>query len=194
MVKLNLSFEGDVDEVVRMLRRIGAATLSGGPEPPGAPTGPPRPGAPEAAAVAESETGALHAAQPRGGWTEELATDFAAGLDPVSRGVIHQIRAAGSRGIHRLQLCQRAALTPEELRRLLISMSYEVRRMQRKRETVLSRPVVANTPLQRYWLDAEFAAVATSPMFGEVARRAHPLQRRKSQSTHEDDRAGVVRG
>lgn len=194
MVKLNLSFEGDVDEVVRMLRRIGNAMLSGGPEPPGASTGPPYSGMPEAAAVAESETGTLHPAQPRGGWTEELATDFAAGLDPVSRGVVRQIRAAGNHGIHGRQLCQRAALTPEELRRLLISMSYEVRRMQRKRKTVLSRPVVADTPLQRYWLDAEFAAVATSPMFGEGARRAHPLQRRKSQSTHEDDRAGVVRG
>lgn len=183
-LKLNLSFEGDVDEVVRILRRIGNPTLGGRPKPPGAPTGPPGRGVPEAASVAESKTGALHTAQPPGGWTEKLAADFAAGLDPVSRRVVHQIRAAGNHGIHRRQLCQRTALTPEELRRLLISMSYEVRRLQRNQGTVLSRPVVTNVPLQRYWLDADFAAVATTPMFGEEAQRAHPFRRRKPQSTH----------
>ena len=36
---------------------------------------------------------------------------------------------------------------------------------------MLSRPVVANSPLQSYFVDPEFAAVANAQMFGERAPR-----------------------
>ena len=57
-----------------------------------------------------------------GRWTEELAADFTAGLEVVARRVMFQVWRAGERGIHRNVLCQRADLTPVELRSLLIRM------------------------------------------------------------------------
>ena len=40
-------------------------------------------------------------------------------------------------------------------------------RFQRERGLALSRPVAANSPLQSYFINADFAAVAASQMFGE---------------------------
>ena len=40
-------------------------------------------------------------------------------------------------------------------------------RFQRERGMALSRPVAANSPLQSYFVDLEFAAVAASQMFDE---------------------------
>ena len=40
-------------------------------------------------------------------------------------------------------------------------------RFQRERGMALSRPVAANSPLQSYFVDPDFAAVAASQMFGE---------------------------
>ena len=168
-MKLHLELDGEVDQVVRALRRIGVAMIGEGRESFGVSPAPSCRDVSDTAVVGGPETGALHDARPAGAWTERLASDFSSRLDPVSRRVIHQIRAAGDDGIHRRQLCQRAGLIPEDLRRLLISMGYEVRRFQRERGTVLSRPVVANSALQRYSLAADFAAVATSRMFGAVA-------------------------
>ena len=74
---------------------------------------------------------------------------------------------AGAAGIHRSALCQRAELTPTEPRSLLMRMSNALRRFQRERGMTLSRPVAANSPLQSYCVDPDFAAVATSDMFGE---------------------------
>ena len=102
-----------------------------------------------------------------GGWTEELAADFTAGLDVVARRVMFQVWRAGERGSHRNVLCQRADLTPGELRSLLIRMGRVLGRFQRERGMALSRPVAANSPLQSYFIDPDFAAVATSQMFGE---------------------------
>ncbi len=63
-------------------------------------------------------------------------------------------------------LCQRADLEPVELRSLLMRMGHVLRRLQRERGLALSRPVAANSPLQSYFVDPEFAAVA-SDLFGE---------------------------
>ena len=54
-----------------------------------------------------------------------------------------------------------------ELRSLLIRMGRVLGRFQRERGMALSRPVAANSPLQSYFIDPDFAAVATSQMFGE---------------------------
>ena len=167
MVKLQLELEGDVGEVVRVLRRIG-----GGDTADGEVTDGPRPALAEETTAAvdivpEPGTTATSATLAPGHWTEELAADFTAGLDDAARRVMFQVWRAGERGSHRNVLCQRADLTPAELRSLLIRMGHALGRFQRERGMALSRPVAANSPLQRYFINAEFAAVAASQMFGE---------------------------
>ena len=72
---------------------------------------------------------------------------------------------AGAAGIHRSALCQRAELTPAELRSLLMRMGRALGRFQRERGMTLTRPVAANSPLQSYFVDAGFAAAANAQMF-----------------------------
>ena len=98
--------------------------------------------------------------------TEELAGDFTAGPDAAARRVLFQVWRAGERGSHRNVLCQRADLTPVELRSLVMRMGHVLGRFQRERGLALSRPVAANSPLQSYFINADFAAVA-SDLFGE---------------------------
>ena len=167
MVKLHLELEGDVGEVVRVLRRIGGGDHAGGevrdgPRP--APTGE-RTSAVDT--VPEPGTTATSATLAPGRWTQELAADFTASLDAAARRVMFQVWRAGERGSHRDVLCQRADLTPVELRSLLIRMGHALGRFQRERGLALPRPVAANSPLQSYFINAEFAAVAASQMFGE---------------------------
>ena len=114
--------------------------------------------------MAESHETAL------GVWTETLAGEFLAGLEPAARRVALHVWRAGEAGIHRSALCQRTELTPGELHPLLMRMGHALRRFQRERGVTLSRPVAANTPLQSYFVDPEFAAVATSDVFGDVGR------------------------
>ena len=54
-----------------------------------------------------------------------------------------------------------------ELRSLVMRMGHALARLQRERGMTLSRPVAANSPLQSYFVDPDFAAVATYRMFGE---------------------------
>ena len=166
MVKLHLELEGDVDEVVRVLRRIGGGDngdgeVRDGPRP--APTGE-RTSAVDT--VPESGTTATSAALVPGRWTEELAADFTTGLDDAARWVMFQVWRAGERGIHRNTLCQRTDLTPLELRTLVMRMGRVLGRFQRERGMALSRPMAANSPLQSYFIDLDFAAVA-SDLFNE---------------------------
>ena len=116
--------------------------------------------------VPEPGTTATSATLVPGHWTEELATDFTAGLEVVARRVLRHVWRAGAVGIHRNTLYQRADLTPVELGSLVIRMGRVLRRFQRERGMALSRPVAANSPLQSYFVDPEFAAVA-SDLFGE---------------------------
>ena len=167
MVKLQLELEGDVGEVVRVLRRIGGGDHAGGEVPDGprpVPTGE-RTSAVDT--VPESGTTATSATLRPGHWTQELAADFTASLDVVAGRVLWHVWRAGERGSHRDVLCQRADLTPVELRSLLIRMGHALGRFQRERGLALPRPVAANSPLQSYFINAEFAAVAASQMFGE---------------------------
>ena len=166
MVKLHLELEGDVGEVVRVLRRIGGGDHEDG-EVPGGPR--PAPAKERTAAVdtvPEPGTTATSAALAPGHWTQELAADFTAGLDDAARRVMFQVWRAGERGIHRDTLCQRTDLAPVELRSLVIRMGHALGRFQRERGLALSRPMAANSPLRSYFVDPEFAAAA-SDLFNE---------------------------
>ena len=167
MVKLHLELEGDVGEVVRALRRIGGGNNEDGvvrDEPRPAPAGE-RTSA--VGAVPEPGTTATSAVLVPGHWTEELAADFTAGLDPAARRMALHVWRAGGAGIHRSALCQRTELRPAELISLLMRMGHALRRFQQERGMTLPRPVAANSPLQSYFVDPDFAAVAASQMFGE---------------------------
>ena len=167
MVKLHLELEGDVGEVVRVLRRLGGGDNAGGEVRDGPRLAPTEERTSAVDIVPEPGTTAASATLAPGHWTQELAADFMAGLDVVARRVMFQVWRAGERGSHRNVLCQRADLTPGELRSLLIRMGHALRRFRRERGMALSRPMAANSPLQSYFMDAEFAAVAASQMFGE---------------------------
>ena len=109
---------------------------------------------------------AAHEAAP-GEWTDTLAYDFLAGLEPAARRMTLHVWRSGAAGIHRSALCQRAELTPTEPRSLLMRMYHALRRFQRERGMTLPRPVAANSPLQTYFINADFAAVVASAMFDE---------------------------
>ena len=166
MVKLHLELEGDVGEVVRVLRRIGGGDNAGGEARDGLRPAPTEERASAVDTVPEPGTTATAATLLPGRWTQELAADFTAGLDVVARRVMFQVWRAGERGIHRNTLCQRTDLTPVELRSLLIRMGHVLGRFRRERGMALSRPMAANSPLQSYFIDPDFAAVA-SDLFGE---------------------------
>ena len=130
--------------------------------------------------VPERGTTATSAMLLPGHWTQELAADFTAGLEVAARRVMFQVWRAGERGIHRNVLCQRADLTPAELRSLLIRLGRALGRFQRERGLALSRPIAANSPLRSYFVDPEFAAVASESVQREdaglaVQRLAAPL-------------------
>ena len=166
MVKLHLELEGEVGEVVRVLRRIGGGGNAGGEVRDGPRLAPREERTSAVDTVPEPGTTATSAALAPGHWTEELAADFTAGLDVVARRVMFQVWRAGAAGIHRSTLCQRTDLSPGELRSLLMRMGHVLRRFQRERGMALSRPVAANRRLQSYCIDPDFAAVA-SDLFGE---------------------------
>ena len=167
MVKLHLELEGDVGEVFRALRRLGGGDNGDGEVRDGPRLAPTEGRASAVDTVPEPGTTATSATLAAGRWTEELAADFTAGLDVVARRVMFQVWRAGERGSHRNVLCQRADLTPVELGTLVMRMGRALGRFQRDRGLALPRPVAANSPLQSYFMDAEFAAVSASQMFGE---------------------------
>ena len=166
MVKLHLELEGEVDEVVRVLRRIGGGDNADGEVRDGAPPALAEERASAVDTVREPGATATSAALAPGHWTQELAADFTASLDVVAGRVLWHVWRAGERGIHRNTLCQRTDLSLVELRSLLIRMGHALGRFQRERGMALSRPVAANSPLRSYFVDPEFAAVA-SDLFNE---------------------------
>ena len=68
-------------------------------------------------------------------------------------------------------------------------MGHALRRFQRERGVTLSRPMAANSPLQSYFVDPNFAAVATSRAFGAVGT---PLMGFRRWALGADNRASVV--
>ena len=166
MVKLHLELEGEVGEVVRVLRRIGGGGNEGGEVRDGPSPAPTGERASAVDTVPEPGTMATSATLLPGHRAQELAADFTASLDVVARRVMFQVWRAGAAGIHRNTLCQRTDLSPVELRSLVMRMGRVLGRFQRERGLALSRPVAANSPLQGYFINADFAVVA-SDMFGE---------------------------
>ena len=171
MTQMSVEIEGSADEVVRVLRQLGNAGRA----------------APAGVGVGSTETpagngvDATSATGTRGAagsdeaapaeWTEAMAGEYLAGLEPVARRMALHVWRAGEVGIHRSVLCRHAELTPGELRSLLMRMGHALRRFQRARGVTLPRPVASNSPLQSYFVDPEFAAVANSQMFDERMRQ-----------------------
>ena len=167
MVKLHLELEGDVGEVFRVLRRLGGGDNADGEVRDEPRLAPAEERTSAVDAVPELGTTATSATLLPGHWTEELAADFMAGLEPAGRRVALHVWRAAERGIHRNTLCQRTDLSLVELRSLVMRMGRALGRFQRERGLALPRPMAANSPLQSYFVDPEFAAVAASQMFGE---------------------------
>ena len=166
MVKLHLELEGDVEEVFRVLRRLGGGGNEDGEVRDGPGPAPAEERASAVDTVPEPGTTATTATLLPGHWTEELAADFTASLEVAAGRVLWHVWRAGERGIHRNVLCQRADLTPVELGSLVMRIGRALGRFQRERGLALPRPMAANSPLQSYFVDPEFAAVA-SDLFNE---------------------------
>jgi len=166
MARMSVEIEGSVDEVIGVLMRLGTAgrrstvgDADRSTERPGGGVGEPAPAAQAQVMAAADEV-------PLVEWTETLARDFLSVLPPAARRMALHVWRAGASGIHRRDLCQRAELTPTELRSLSLRMGRALAGFQRERGMTLSRPVAANRPLQSYFVDPEFAASADSEMFG----------------------------
>ena len=168
MTQLSVEIEGSADEVVRVLRELGSAgwyAPAGGAG--GSMETPAGSGDGATPATGTPSASGSHDTAPAE-WTEALAGEFLAGLEPVARRMARHVWRAGEVGIHRSVLCQRTELTPGELRSLLMRMGHALRRLQRERGVTLPRPVAANSPLQSYFIDAGFAAAATADLFDDV--------------------------
>ena len=167
MALMSVDIEGSVDEVIGVLRRLGTPGHSPTIGDAGLPT------ATTAGGVRETmpDTGMPGAtAAPRPAateWTDDVAQDFLSQLQPKDRRLALHVWRAGAAGIHRSALCQHAELTPAELRSALIRMGRALQSFQKQREMTLTRPVAANSPLQRYFVNAGFAEVANARMFGD---------------------------
>ena len=167
MTKMSVEIEGSVDEVIGVLRQLGIVGHHATAGDADRSTERLGDGAGETAPAAQAQVMTVtHEAPPRE-WTETLARDFLSGLQPAARRMALHVWRAGERGIHRSALCQRAELTPTEPRSLLMRMYHTLRRLQRERGMTLPRPVAANSPLQTYFINADFAAAAKSRMFDE---------------------------
>ena len=157
---------GDADEVIRFLGHLGGATIR-------VPDGEQIPAMGQNRSEANPVLGpsvvGISPAPLSAGWTEELAADYMTSLDVVARRMVLYVWRAGAAGVHRRSLCPSTELAPAELGSLLMRMGHALRRFQRERGMTLSRPVVGNSPLQSYFVDPDFAAVAASWMFGEGA-------------------------
>ena len=170
MTQVRVEIEGSVDEVVQVLRHLGSAgrhATAGGT---GGSTETPAGSGDDVTRANGTQRATGSRETATGQWTEALAGEFLAGLDPAARRMALHVWRAGAAGIHRSALCQRAELTPGELRSLLMRMGHALRRFQRERGVTLSRPMAANSPLQSYFVDPDFAAVATSHAFGGMRR------------------------
>ena len=167
MTKMSVEIEGSVDEVIGVLRRLGIVGRPATASDADRSTEKPGDGVRETTTAAEAQEMAVAHEVPPGQWTETLAHKFLSGLQPAARQMALHVWRAGAAGIHRSSLCLRTELTPAELRSTLMRMGHALARFQRERGMTLARPVAANSPLQSYCVDPDFAAVASAQMFGE---------------------------
>ena len=157
-MKVELELEGGVREVIRELRRLTDEVTVG-------------------VVVRElsHNSSAVHVVNVRGAstvgprpapaWTDVTAADFVANMCPASKAVLFHVWSAGEGGVNRGRLCEETRLAPADLRAQLISMAHLLRRFERERGERLSKPVVADYRLQRYFIDQQFAAAASARAF-----------------------------
>ena len=170
VTQMRVEIEGSADEVVRILWPIGSAGREAPAVGVGGSTETPT-GSGVDASSATGTPGVAGFVEPAPGeWTEALAGEFLAVLEPAARRTALHVWRAGDAGIHRSVLCQLTELTRTELGSLMMRMGHALRRFQREHGVTLSRPVADNSPLQSYFVDPGFAAVATSDAFGDVGR------------------------
>lgn len=152
-LKMRVELKGTVEEVIRSLLQLAdqagedivdASAATGGP-----------PTVSNLIGADGMKPAPLVAAE----WSVELATEFVECSSPAYRRVLRETCRAGEEGIHRSALCCQARLTPDDLRSLLISMSYALKRFQRERGLILSKPVETDHRLQRYFINPSFAVV-----------------------------------
>ena len=167
MAKMSLEIEGSVDEVMGVLRRLGTAGRHATAGHADRSTEQPAAGVRETTPSAGAQGMPVAHESASGEWTETLARAFMSGIQPAARRMALHVWRAVTAGIHRSALCQRAELTPVELRSVVMRMGRALSRFQREQGMILSRPVAANSPLRSYFVDPDFAAVADFQMFGE---------------------------
>ena len=170
MAEMSVEIEGSAEEVVRVLRQLGDAGRHTTPGGAGGSMETPAGGGGRGTAAAGARTSGAVEATPAGEWTEALASDFLAGLQPAARRMAGHVWRAGEAGIHRSVLCRHTELTPPELGSLLMRMGHALRRFRGEHGMTLSRPVASNSPLQSYRVDPDFAAAANARMFDESSR------------------------
>ena len=169
MTKMSVEIQGSIDEVISVLRQLGSGERHATAGDADRSMQEPADGVREATPASGTPGATVAQDAIAGEWTEALARDFLAGLEPAARRMALQVWRAGAAGIHRSALCQRVELKPAELVSLLMRMGHALRRFQRERGMTLSRPVAAKSPLQSYFVAADFAAAADSRMFGDGA-------------------------
>ena len=171
MTNMSTEIEGSIVEVVSVLRQLGTAGSPTAVEDSDRSIEEHAADVRETAPAAEAQAMAVaEEARPRA-WTETLARDFLAELEPMARRVALHVWRAGAAGVHRRALCLRAELTPTELRSLVMLMGRALARFGRDRGMTLARPVAANSPRQRYLVNPDFDAVASAQVFDERTPR-----------------------
>ena len=157
-MKVDLELEGGVREVIRELRRLADEATVG-----------------VVARELSHNSSAVHVVEVRGAsavrpwpapaWTDVTAADFVATLCPASKAILFHVWSTGEGGVNRERLCQETRLAPADLRAQLISMAHLLKRFERERGERLSKPVVTDYRLHRYFIDQQFAAVASARAF-----------------------------
>ena len=110
MTQMRVEIEGSADEVVLVLRHLGNAGRQADAGGAGGSTETPAVSGEKATSAAGTPGASGSDEVAAGEWTEALAAEFLAGLDPEARRVARHIWRAGAAGIHRGVLCQRAGV------------------------------------------------------------------------------------
>ena len=163
MANVTITIEGDVEEVVAMLRGMagGATDLTAS-----APTTAATETAEEATVVAvspesgteEGEPTETTAETPEAAWTASYVTTFWRNLSDTARQAMLRVSRSPNHTQKRAQLMHTLRLTQRELSGSLSSQGHSLNRLKRRRGNVdLPRPLIYDRTEDAYVLDANFA-------------------------------------